>query len=118
VTTADTPVSPARRLGGSILHAQQFGLVVVLLLLGTALTLGAGSHVDPQTNQTVSVLPLTESEVSMSGVNWPLERQNLSPVGMNSISNHAVGEKVEIQVHSGACLCVFHYSHPEFPIWQ
>lgn len=54
MTTADTPVSPARRLGGSILHAQQFGLVVVLLLLGTALTLGAGSHVDPQTNQTVN----------------------------------------------------------------
>jgi ribose/xylose/arabinose/galactoside ABC-type transport system permease subunit len=50
---ASTP-SRARQFGGSILHAQQFGLVVVLLLLGTALTLGAGSHTDPQSNQVVN----------------------------------------------------------------
>lgn len=54
VTSADPAGSSVRRLGGSIVHAQQFGLVVVLLLLGTALTIGAGSHIDPQTNQTVN----------------------------------------------------------------
>lgn len=37
-----------------MLHAQQFGLVVVLLLLGAALTFGAGSHTDPQSNQVVN----------------------------------------------------------------
>ncbi|MCE9559252.1 MAG: thiamine diphosphokinase, partial [Armatimonadetes bacterium] len=31
---------------------------------------------EAQEGQTISVLPLTESEVSISGVNWPLERQS------------------------------------------
>ena len=42
------------RLGGSVLRSQQFGLVVVLLLLGTALTIGAGSHPDPRTGEVVN----------------------------------------------------------------
>ena len=39
---------------GSVLRSQQFGLVVVLLLLGTALTMGAGSHTDPQSGELVN----------------------------------------------------------------
>jgi ribose/xylose/arabinose/galactoside ABC-type transport system permease subunit len=54
VTDAAVPPSLLGRLGGSVLRSQQFGLVMVLLLLGTALTLGAGSHVDPQTNESVN----------------------------------------------------------------
>ena len=42
------------RIAGSILRSQQFGLVLVLLVLGTALTLGAGSHLDPRTNEEVN----------------------------------------------------------------
>ena len=38
--------SPFRRAGDSLLKSQQIGLVVVLLVLGGALTLAAGSHVD------------------------------------------------------------------------
>lgn len=49
----DTP-SLSGRLLGSVLRSQQFGLVVVLLLLGTALTLGAGSHPDPRTGADVN----------------------------------------------------------------
>ena len=54
VTRADAPPSLIGRLGGSVLRSQQFGLVLVLLLLGTALTFGAGSHVDPQSHQEVN----------------------------------------------------------------
>jgi ribose transport system permease protein len=54
VTNADALPSTWRRVSGSLVRSQQFGLVMVLLLLGTALTLGAGSHVDPQTNQSVN----------------------------------------------------------------
>lgn len=59
VAPSPSPAAPpepslAGRFGSSILRSQQFGLVVVLLLLGTALTLGAGSHVDPQTQQVVN----------------------------------------------------------------
>lgn len=38
----------------SALRAPQVGLLAVLLLLGTALTLAAGSHVDPQSGRTVN----------------------------------------------------------------
>lgn len=37
-----------------MLRSQQFGLVVVLLSLATVLTLGAGSHADPQTGEVVN----------------------------------------------------------------
>jgi len=39
--------SVLRRAAGSILRSQQIGLVAVLLALGIALTLAAGSHLDP-----------------------------------------------------------------------
>ena len=42
------------RLSGSVLRSQQFGLVVVLLILGSALTIGAGSHIDPQSHAVVN----------------------------------------------------------------
>ncbi|MBL8981635.1 MAG: ABC transporter permease, partial [Gemmatimonadetes bacterium] len=42
------------RLGRSAVRSQQFGLVMVLLLLGAVLTLSAGSHVDPRTGETVN----------------------------------------------------------------
>ena len=50
VNIAAAPTSAMGRFGGSVLRSQQFGLVLVLLLLGTALTIGAGSHTDPRTN--------------------------------------------------------------------
>ncbi|MCC7054585.1 MAG: ABC transporter permease [Gemmatimonadaceae bacterium] len=42
------------RAAASVLRSQQFGLVLVLLVLGTALTIGAGSHPDPRTGEDVN----------------------------------------------------------------
>jgi ribose/xylose/arabinose/galactoside ABC-type transport system permease subunit len=42
------------RLSHSLLRSQQLGLLAVLLVLGTALTLAAGSHPDPLTGGTVN----------------------------------------------------------------
>jgi ribose transport system permease protein len=42
------------RFGKSFLRSQQVGLVAVLFVLGTALTLAAGSHTDPQTGASVN----------------------------------------------------------------
>jgi hypothetical protein len=42
------------RIAGSVLRSQQFGLLLVLLVLGTALTFGAGSHPDPRTGDEVN----------------------------------------------------------------
>ncbi|HLA90062.1 MAG TPA: ABC transporter permease [Gemmatimonadaceae bacterium] len=43
-----------RRLGPALLRSQQLGLLGVLLALGAALTLAAGSHPDPLTGRTVN----------------------------------------------------------------
>lgn len=46
--------SPFRRAGGTLLKSQQIGLVAVLLALGVALTLAAGSHPDRLTGASVN----------------------------------------------------------------
>jgi ribose/xylose/arabinose/galactoside ABC-type transport system permease subunit len=43
-----------RRAGASLARLEQFGLLVVLAVLWIALTLAAGSHVDPRTGATVN----------------------------------------------------------------
>ena len=53
MTSVDAQPALAR-FAASVLRSQQFGLVVVLLSLATVLTLGAGSHADPQTGEVVN----------------------------------------------------------------
>ena len=53
MTSVDAQPALAR-FAASVLRSQQFGLVVVLLSLATVLTLGAGSHSDPQTGEVVN----------------------------------------------------------------
>lgn len=45
---------PVQSLTQKILRSQELGLIIVLLALGTALTLAAGSHADPLTGRTVN----------------------------------------------------------------
>jgi ribose transport system permease protein len=54
VTTPRAAPSGLAKLGLALARSPQFGLVVVLLLLGTTLTLAAGSHVDPQSGREVN----------------------------------------------------------------
>ncbi|HLK15222.1 MAG TPA: thiamine diphosphokinase [Fimbriimonadaceae bacterium] len=64
----------------------------------------------------VSLLPLSAcSGVWLRGVRWPLERANLDALGATSISNHAVGAPIEVELESGAAF-LFLESEPE-PDW-
>lgn len=54
MTAPRTAPSGLAKLGLTLVRSPQFGLVVVLLLLGTTLTLAAGSHVDPQSGREVN----------------------------------------------------------------
>ncbi|MEP6766990.1 MAG: ABC transporter permease, partial [Gemmatimonadaceae bacterium] len=47
-------VSSARTWSQAMLRSQELGLIIVLLVLGTALTLAAGSHVDALSGKTVN----------------------------------------------------------------
>lgn len=51
---ADPATPLANRIARAIVRSPQLGLVVVLVVLGAALTLAAGSHVDPQSGQEVN----------------------------------------------------------------
>ena len=46
--------APTQSLTQKLLRSQELGLIVVLLALGTALTLAAGSHADPLTGKNVN----------------------------------------------------------------
>ena len=50
----DPIAPPAPSLTNKILRSQELGLIVVLLALGIALTLAAGSHADPLTGRTIN----------------------------------------------------------------
>ena len=50
----DPIAPPAPSLANKILRSQELGLIVVLLALGIALTLAAGSHADPLTGRTIN----------------------------------------------------------------
>jgi len=54
VNDRPSAATPAARLLTSALRSPQLGLILVLVVLGTALTLAAGSHVDPQTGREVN----------------------------------------------------------------
>ena len=45
---------PAQSLANKILRSQELGLIVVLIAIGTALTIAAGSHADPLTGKTIN----------------------------------------------------------------
>lgn len=51
---ANTNASPLSNWSQALLRSQELGLIVVLLALGTALTLAAGSHTDPLSGKTVN----------------------------------------------------------------
>jgi ribose transport system permease protein len=52
--TSSSPTHPLRRAAIALLRSQQAGLVGVLVVLGAALTLAAGSHPDPVTGEAVN----------------------------------------------------------------
>lgn len=56
----------ALRLVRSVLRSPQLGLALVLLVLATALTLAAGSHVDPQTGKTINNFLNTYTLIQMA----------------------------------------------------
>ena len=53
--TQPSPKPPlARRIARTVLRSPQLGLLLVLFALATALTMAAGSHVDPQSGRTIN----------------------------------------------------------------
>lgn len=53
----------------------------------------------------VSLIPIIDCEgVSLTGVEWPLEKSFMSPIGARSISNRALGGAVYASVEKGVAL--------------
>jgi len=49
----------------------------------------------------VSLIPLGRCRVSLTGVLWPLHDAVLEPLGLVSLSNEALGERLDLVVHEG-----------------
>lgn len=62
---------------------------------------------DTTPGDTVSILPLAPCLVTATGVKWELEHEELTPSGLISQSNQAVGTKVSVRVRDGS-VWVFH----------
>ncbi len=66
----------------------------------------------------VSLLPITTIEsVSFQGVEWPLEKSALSPLGPTSISNRTTGDKVSVHMLDGAAVLFLEIPEEELPQW-
>ena len=51
-----------------------------------------------------SILPLTASRVSATGLEWSFDMQAVDATGFSSVSNRTVSENVEVIVESGAVI--------------
>ncbi|MBX3118336.1 MAG: thiamine diphosphokinase [Fimbriimonadaceae bacterium] len=101
--------------------AARSGLSIRLALrTGIGWVLRAGDEVDLATRvgRQVSLLPLTAVEsCSFRGVEWPLEKSPLSPLGPTSISNRAVTEHVHVHLIDGAAAVFLEVPPEELPQW-
>lgn len=66
----------------------------------------------------ISLLPLTPTEgVTMRGVQWPLEKSALDPLGKTSISNRVEGNEVFVRLWEGAAFLFLEVPPEEVPFW-
>lgn len=71
-----------------------------------------------QPGQRISLLGLHDFFVnSFIGVKWPLSETELHFSGLQSISNEAVADRVELQVSRGVGLLIASYAPDAMPIW-
>lgn len=99
----------------------QSGLDLKLILQqGTGFLVREGTAIEALTvpGSVVSLLPLRPSEgVSLSGVQWPLDRERLAVGERISISNVATGSLVLAEVREGAALLIVDVPEEHLPIW-
>ena len=66
MTSQSSPSTRAGRIARAVLRSPQLGLLLVLFVLATALTLAAGSHVDPQTGKSINNFLNTYTLIQMA----------------------------------------------------
>jgi thiamine pyrophosphokinase len=99
--------------------------VRLALRTGIAWVLRVGARLAPASarirtseGRRVSLMPLLPcAGVDLEGVRWPLQKAELAPDGLVSVSNRAAGEVVHASIESGAALLVVEYPLEEVPIW-
>jgi thiamine pyrophosphokinase len=68
------------------------------------------------TSGIISAIPLGAcSDVTLSGVEWPVAGSAMAPLGFRSVSNVGTGE-IEVSVGDGALMICWEYAG--MPIWD
>jgi thiamine pyrophosphokinase len=94
--------------------------VRLALRRGMGWLLKGGQSLTVRTRQgdRLSLLPLVDSRgATFEGAVWPLERADLSALGLTSISNQATGEIVRAKLVEGAALLVVERAPEDLPDW-
>ena len=87
--------------------------------MGWALESHSRLEVECTVGARVSLLPLMDTtDVSLSGVAWPLAGASLHPAGPTSISNSASSERVVASIGHGSVLLYIGYSQRAMPFWD
>lgn len=73
----------------------------LVLRSGTARIVAAGGDLEQGASGRVSLIPLSPSRVTLTGVRWPLRSAALEPRGRVSLSNEMVGDRLSLVVHEG-----------------
>ena len=76
-------------------------LCTLVLRSGSAQVYAANSFMGQGARGRVSLIPFSPSRVTLTGVRWPLHDAALDPLGLVSISNEMVGERLSLMVHKG-----------------
>ncbi len=95
------------------------GEVRLLLRRGWGFVLKGGQDVRLPTipGQRFSLIPLSESAVTLENAEWPLDQSHLSLQSLISVSNRAQGP-IRVCIHAGAILSVIETKGPPIPDWS
>ena len=86
--------------------------------VGRLLISGDRFGIETQLGRRVSLLPLADCEgVSLTGVEWPMVRASLSPLGSTSIGNRAISNQVVAEVVNGVAFLYVERLEDEEAVW-
>jgi thiamine pyrophosphokinase len=106
---------------GSLGSACRSPLDVRLALRGGlafTVTGGRARSVDAAPGRRVSFMPLTSvAGARLGGVRWPLDRADMSALGLVSVSNVAEASTVQASVERGAAVLFVEVPIEEMPVW-
>ncbi len=86
--------------------------------IGFLLVSGETREIQTEPDRRVSLLPLAHCEgVTLKGVEWPLDSDSITPLGLTSIGNRAVSSQISVEILSGVAFLYVERLATQEPVW-